>query len=245
LILFLLAWKLLSKATASNSKQQQAVIMATTRACLSQLLRPTIHPLHRQPRTTTTTRPASSKRGPVGPPKSKDRGPKSTEDTQTDFNAMDVLANTPTPTTAIDACAHDGFALNSGLKITGSGVLLVGGDAFNWKPWGLAKEGAGTVRNKKGQWHVGEQSWGLLDLIWPKPGMFFFSFTFPFLARSLHFTFFFSSPFLLCSFPFCSFPFLLLLFSAPSLFCSFSFLLLPFSSLSLLIGLGKQKIFSS
>ena len=40
---------------------------------------------------------------------------------------MNVLGATPTATTAIDACAHDGFALNSGLKI---GVLLVGGDAF-------------------------------------------------------------------------------------------------------------------
>lgn len=131
----------------------------------------------------------ASKRGPVGPPKTKDRGPASKEDTQTDFAAMNVLGNTPAPTTAIDACAHDGFALNSGLKIAGSGVLLVGGDAFNWKPWiregrkeGTIGEGAmgddvkgvssvgGTLRNKKGQWEVAEHSWGLLDAVWPKPG---------------------------------------------------------------------------
>jgi hypothetical protein len=102
---------------------------------------------------------------------------------------MNVLGNTPAPTTAIDACAHDGFALNSGLKIAGSGVMLVGGDAFNWKPWiregrkeGTIGEGAtgddnkgvssvgGTLRNTKGQWEVAEHSWGLLDAVWPKPG---------------------------------------------------------------------------
>jgi NADH dehydrogenase [ubiquinone] 1 alpha subcomplex assembly factor 3 len=133
----------------------------------------------------------ASKRGPIGPPKTKDRGPTSKEDTQTDFAAMNVLGATPTPTTAIDACAHDGFALNSGLKIAGSGVLLVGGDAFNWKPWiregrkeGTIGEGAlgddnkgvssvgGSLRNKKGQWEVAEHSWGLLDAVWPKPGEF-------------------------------------------------------------------------
>lgn len=138
-----------------------------------------------------TTRTMASKRGPIGPPKTKDRGPVSKEDTQTDFGAMDVLGATPTPTTAIDACAHDGFALNSGLKIAGSGVLLVGGDAFNWKPWikegrkeGTIGEGAlgddnkgvssvgGSLRNKKGQWEVAEHSWGLLDAVWPKPGEF-------------------------------------------------------------------------
>ncbi|KAG9953367.1 hypothetical protein KCU85_g1221, partial [Aureobasidium melanogenum] len=137
-----------------------------------------------------TTTAMASKRGPVGPPKTKDRGPASKEDTQTDFAAMNVLGNTPAPTTAIDACAHDGFALNSGLKIAGSGVLLVGGDAFNWKPWiregrkeGTIGEGAmgddvkgvssvgGTLRNKKGQWEVAEHSWGLLDAVWPKPDL--------------------------------------------------------------------------
>ncbi|CAD0111193.1 unnamed protein product, partial [Aureobasidium uvarum] len=135
-----------------------------------------------------TTKAMASKRGPVGPPKTKDRGPTSKEDTQTDFAAMNVLGNTPAPTTAIDACAHDGFALNSGLKIAGSGVMLVGGDAFNWKPWiregrreGTIGEGAmgddnkgvssvgGSLRNNKGQWEVPEHSWGILDAVWPKP----------------------------------------------------------------------------
>lgn len=119
-------------------------------------------------------------------PKSKDRGPASKEDTQTDFTAMDMLSNTPAPSTAVDACMADGFALNSGLKVTGAGVLLVGGEAFKWRPWALAgkREGGGLggdangvqsvggrLRNAKGQFDVDEQVWGVLDLVWPKPDL--------------------------------------------------------------------------
>lgn len=127
---------------------------------------------------------------PPHPPKSKDRGPRSKEDTQTDFTAMNVLSNTPAPTTAIDACMDDGFALNSGLKVTGSGVLLLGGEAFKWRPW--VKEGrkegsigsggmgdddkgvqspGGKLQNRKGQWDVDKHVWGVLDLAWPKPDL--------------------------------------------------------------------------
>lgn len=122
------------------------------------------------------------------PPKSRDRGPKSTEDTQTDFGALDVLGNTPAPTTGIDACTPDGFALNNGLKLSGSGVLLVGGEAFRWRPWvrggrkegtagegrvGNEGEGGGTSRlkNPKGQWEVQKEAWGVLDMVWPKPDL--------------------------------------------------------------------------
>ncbi|EMC99890.1 hypothetical protein BAUCODRAFT_44745, partial [Baudoinia panamericana UAMH 10762] len=124
------------------------------------------------------------------PPKNKDRGPASKEDTQTDFNAMNILSSMPVPTTAIDACMDDGFALNSGLKVTGTGVLLVGGEAFRWRPWARAgrKEGTigsgglgdddhgipsvgGSLRNKKGQFDVDQQAWGVLELAWPKPDL--------------------------------------------------------------------------
>ncbi|THZ66534.1 hypothetical protein D6C85_08050 [Aureobasidium pullulans] len=168
---------------------------ASMRACVEQV--PASRTMLRQPNPrlcrqfhATRTAAIASRRGPVGPPKTKDRGPESKEDTQTDFAAMNVLGNTPAPTTAIDACAHDGFALNSGLKIAGSGVMLVGGDAFNWKPWiregrkeGTIGDGAtgddnkgvssvgGTLRNTKGQWEVAEHSWGLLDAVWPKPDL--------------------------------------------------------------------------
>lgn len=103
---------------------------------------------------------------------------------------MNILSNTPAPTTGVDACSSDGFALNSGLKITGSGVLLVAGDAFGWRPWiregrkeGTIGEGAkgddvqgvkspgGKLKNGKGLFEVDEQAWGLLGLVWPRPGM--------------------------------------------------------------------------
>lgn len=111
-------------------------------------------------------------------PTSRDRGPESQEDTQTDFNALNVLGNIPAPTTAIDACLDSGFHLNNGVKVSnGDGVLLVGGEAFAWRPW-KAVEGAendnaarDSMLNAKGQFELDESVWGLLDLVWPKPGM--------------------------------------------------------------------------
>lgn len=105
-------------------------------------------------------------------PKSHDRGPPSSEDTQTDFGSLNVLGNTPAPSTSIDACLWDGFHLNSGVKIVGgSGVLLVAGEAFTWKPW-EASDGERKLRmvNEKGQFDVPDEAWGLLELVWPKPG---------------------------------------------------------------------------
>ncbi|KAF2265481.1 hypothetical protein CC78DRAFT_493394 [Lojkania enalia] len=122
---------------------------------------------------------------PSKPPKSRDRGPKSNEDTQTDFSAMDVLRNTTPPATAIDACTNDGFALNNNVRISGSGLLLVGGEAFRWRPWlresriegTVGEEGlgddtrTGRLRNVKGQWEVPQGAWGMLELLWPKPDL--------------------------------------------------------------------------
>ncbi|KAA6415786.1 MAG: hypothetical protein FRX48_00504 [Lasallia pustulata] len=109
-------------------------------------------------------------------PRTVDRGPPSKEDTQTDFGTMNVLGNTPAPTTAIDACLDDGFHLDNGLKIIGGcGCILVSGEAFSWRPWeaGGRAEGAqkGRMINKKGQWDVEKEAWGVLDLMWPKPDL--------------------------------------------------------------------------
>lgn len=127
---------------------------------------------------------------PPAAPKTRDRGPASKEETQTDFTAMNILSSTPAPSTAVDACMDDGFALNSGLKVTGSGVMLVGGEAFRWRPWvkeetregtigsggaGHMSDGARSVgaklRNQKGQFEVDRHAWGVLDLVWPKPDL--------------------------------------------------------------------------
>ncbi|PYH90048.1 hypothetical protein BO71DRAFT_388434 [Aspergillus ellipticus CBS 707.79] len=105
-------------------------------------------------------------------PRTRDRGPQSKEDTQTDFAALNVLGSIPTPTTAIDACLDTGFHLDNGVKIThGDGVLLVGGEAFTWRPW-LGKEGGkASMLNQRGQFELDEQAWGLLSLVWPRPDM--------------------------------------------------------------------------
>ena len=126
------------------------------------------------------------------PPKTRDRGPKSDEDTQTDFGALDVLRNTAAPATSIDACTSDGFALNNQMRISESGLLLIGGEAFRWRPW--LREGSaadwssgtdsmtGKLTNAKKQWDVHEGVWGVLELVYPKPGkspcsIYFSSFT--------------------------------------------------------------------
>lgn len=107
-------------------------------------------------------------------PLSRDRGPVSEESTQTDFSNLDVLGGTPVPSTAIDACLWDGFHLNNGVKITnGAGVLLVNGEVFSWKPWNANRaEGEENKRlaNYKGLWEVGDESWAVLGMVWPKPG---------------------------------------------------------------------------
>ena len=106
---------------------------------------------------------------PTSPPKSTDRGPKSNEDTQTDFGSMDVFSNAPAPTASIDACLSDGFHLDNGVKIgNGSGLLLVSGEAFAWRPWEAG--GRGRLLNQRGQWDTGDGAWGVLGLVWPKPG---------------------------------------------------------------------------
>ncbi|PMD22124.1 hypothetical protein NA56DRAFT_670644 [Hyaloscypha hepaticicola] len=77
----------------------------------------------------------------------------------------------PAPSTSINACLWDGFHLDSGIKITGgSGVLLVGGEAFKWRPWEAGK-GAMKLVNEKGQFDVEDEVWGLFSLVWPKPDL--------------------------------------------------------------------------
>lgn len=82
----------------------------------------------------------------------------------------------PPPTTAIDACLSDGFHLDNGVKVSGgSGVMLVGGEAFGWQPWEAASPNAvgdkkAAMVNAKGQWEAGKEAWGLLEVVWPKPG---------------------------------------------------------------------------
>ncbi|ETI20009.1 hypothetical protein G647_09024 [Cladophialophora carrionii CBS 160.54] len=93
-------------------------------------------------------RPGSPRINPYAPSKSRDRGPASKEETQTDFSKLDIYASAGVeePATSIDACTHDGFHLNNGVQTSGGrGVMLVGGEGFVWSPWAGTGAGVGDA----------------------------------------------------------------------------------------------------
>ncbi|KAK7753474.1 hypothetical protein SLS62_004549 [Diatrype stigma] len=89
----------------------------------------------------------------------------------TDFSKLDVLGNVPVPSNSVDICMWNGFQFNSGAKIAdGSGAIVVGGEAFTWRPW-AARGGEKRLLNQKGQWDVPNETLGLFELLWPRPGL--------------------------------------------------------------------------
>ncbi|KAK4465723.1 hypothetical protein QBC42DRAFT_260809 [Cladorrhinum samala] len=110
------------------------------------------------------------------PPRPSDPASAPAQAPPTDLSQLDVLGNTPIPATSVDICHSDGFSLNSGIHITGgSGAMLVGGEAFEWRPWrgsgNKQKQEQMSLINEKGQWEVEESSWGVLGLVWPRPDL--------------------------------------------------------------------------
>ncbi|PFH63290.1 hypothetical protein XA68_14942 [Ophiocordyceps unilateralis] len=88
----------------------------------------------------------------------------------TDFKTLDILNNTPTPSTSVDVCMYDGFGLNSGVTISGGdGALLVNGEAFVWRPW--QAKGAMKLVNEKGQFDLPDSAFGLFEVLWPRPDL--------------------------------------------------------------------------
>lgn len=187
-----MATNLLSKSRVSlhTALSSESGRIATRQASRGHVNAPSRAPLQIRCLSSSPSTFNASRTSKIAPPKSKDRGPKSEEDTQTDFGAMNMLGNMPAPTTAVDACMDDGFALDSGVKISGAGVLLVGGEAFKWRPWirqgrkeGTVGSGAsgddnkgvkstaGKLQNTRGQFDIDQSAWGILDLVWPKPDL--------------------------------------------------------------------------
>lgn len=101
------------------------------------------------------------------PRRHREKPPK--EPPPTDFEELNVLGNTPVPATAVENCLDTGFILNGGVRVTdGSGVLLANGEAFRWRPWDVS--GKKELVNRKGQFEVPGGAFGVLDLLWPRPG---------------------------------------------------------------------------
>lgn len=94
---------------------------------------------------------------------------KAEEHTPTSFQDLDVLGNTPVPSTSVDVCMTDGFGLNSGITIgDGDGALLVDGEAFTWRPWEIT--GQMRLLNARGQFDVPTEAFSVFDMLWPRPG---------------------------------------------------------------------------
>jgi len=83
----------------------------------------------------------------------------------TSFDKLNM--SSPSPSTAIDSCGSHGFTLNNAIRVTdGSGIMLIGGEAFKWRPWLTQPD-----KNAAAQavWDVKPEAWGLLSLVSPRP----------------------------------------------------------------------------
>jgi NADH dehydrogenase [ubiquinone] 1 alpha subcomplex assembly factor 3 len=87
---------------------------------------------------------------------------------ETDFGEMNVLGNAPPLAFAIESCNSDSFTLNNGLTVENTGLLLLGGEVFQWSQWSKRKMPLNIV----GQWELPADTLGILELLWPKPGMY-------------------------------------------------------------------------
>ncbi|KIW70395.1 hypothetical protein PV04_02669 [Phialophora macrospora] len=146
-----------------------------------------------------SARPGSPRVNPYAPSKTRDRGPTSKEETQTDFSKLDIYASAGVeePATSIDACTHDGFHLNNGVETSGGrGVMLMGGEGFVWSPWARdatissTSTAAGREQQSSGfsQFLTTRSildfppsAFGLLTLLYPKPDLLIFG-----TGRQLH-----------------------------------------------------------
>lgn len=92
--------------------------------------------------------------------------------TGTDISSLDVLGGVPVPASAIAECRTDGFKFESGAVVAGGdAVLVVGGEAFAWRPHDDDDAGdVVTALDARAGWDVPDQAWGVLKVVWPRPG---------------------------------------------------------------------------
>ncbi|ESU08981.1 hypothetical protein FGSG_04150 [Fusarium graminearum PH-1] len=154
-----------SRSLIPSYSAHRAVCQAFTQAPRSSITAfrttaaPALSPLQASPRNQRLFHAVSSRRKDQQPP---------AQPPPTNFSDLDVLGNTPAPSTSVDVCMYDGFGLNSGLTITGgNGVLLIDGEVFHWRPW--EAKGSMNLINKKGQFELPPSAFALFDLLWPRP----------------------------------------------------------------------------
>lgn len=83
---------------------------------------------------------------------------------------LDVLGSIPAPPSAVEATYIDGFLLNNGIRVH-DGVILLNNEVFQWRP--ALKGGPEESKAKtRGMLELVEEAWGLLDVVYPKPGWF-------------------------------------------------------------------------
>lgn len=65
-----------------------------------------------------------------------------------------------------------GFTLNNGARTAdGSGIIIVGGEAFRWRPWDARPSQPFRLLNSKGQWDIDPATLDLLGHLWPRPDL--------------------------------------------------------------------------
>lgn len=86
------------------------------------------------------------------------------------LSSLDVLGSIPAPPSAVEATYADGFLLSNGVRVH-DGVMLLNNEVFRWQP--ALKGGLEESKAKAGgMLELVEEAWGLLDVVYPKPGGF-------------------------------------------------------------------------
>lgn len=86
------------------------------------------------------------------------------------FSSLDVLGSVPMPPSAVESTSANGFQLNNGTWVN-DGVMLLNNEVFRWQP--VLKGSPDESKAKKvGVLDLAEEAWGILDVVYPKPGWF-------------------------------------------------------------------------
>ena len=94
--------------------------------------------------------------------------PASTSTSAPGLSGLDLYNDLPNPINSIEALYDTHFLLTSGTRTApGSGVFLLNDSVFSWTP---------AVTCKNGIVGFGRGAWGVLEVVWPKPGLSYPSF---------------------------------------------------------------------